>query len=194
MRSLPRILCCSLVVFSLLAGPLVRAEDQRLPAVHRVAILLKMLTYDQRLKLRCRTGIRIGVVGVSKNKDSMAVAQETFKAMEKGKGKQIEGLPLSVEMVPIQDPKDVWKAVDKKKLNILYLSPGLESMLKKISVFAQAKKILLISGEAAHLKSGAALGAVLRGEKPKILLHQKAAVAQGADFDVRMSRIVERID
>ena len=126
---MPRILCCSLVVFSLQAGPFVRAEDQRLPALPRVAILMKMLTYEHKLKLRCRTGIRIGIVGVSKDKDSMAVAQETFKAMEKGKGKRIEGLSLSVDMVSIQDPQDVWKAVDQKRLNILYLSPGLESML-----------------------------------------------------------------
>lgn len=189
-----RVLVSLVLVFSFFCGQLARAEDQRLPAVHRVAILLKMLTYDQRLKLRCRTGIRIGVIGVSKDKDSMAVANETYKAMEKGKGKRIEGLPLSVDMVEIKDSKDVWKAVDKNNLNILYLSPGLSGMLKKISGFAQAKKILLITGEAEHLQSGAALGAVLRGEKPKILLHQKAAVSQGADFDVRMSRIVERVD
>ena len=189
-----RVLVSLVLIFSFFCGQLARAEDQRLPVVHRVAILLKMLTYDQRLKLRCRTGIRIGVIGVSKDKDSMAVANETYKAMEKGKGKRIEGLPLSVDMVEIKDPKDVWKAVDKNNLNILYLSPGLSGMLEKISGFAQAKKILLITGEAEHLQSGAALGAVLRGEKPKILLHQKAAVSQGADFDVRMSRIVERVD
>ncbi len=182
------------LVLSLVYGPLARAEDQRLPAVHRVAILLKMLTYDKRLKLRCRMGIRIGVVGVSKNQDSMAVAQETFQAISKGKGKRIEGLPLSVEMVEITALQEVWQAVDQKKLNILYLSPGLGKMLEKISEFAKAKKILLITGEARHLKAGAALGAVLRGEKPKILLHQRAASGQGADFDVRMSRIVERVD
>lgn len=189
-----RVLVSLVLIFSFFYGQLARAEDQRLPAVHRVAILLKMLTYDQRLKLRCRKGIRIGVIGVSKDKDSMAVAQETFQAMEKGKGKRIEGLPLTVDMVEIKDTKDVWKAVDKKNLNILYLSPGLEGMLKKISGFAQAKKILLITGEAEHLQSGAALGAVMRGEKPKILLHQKAAASQGAEFDIRMSRIVERVD
>ena len=189
-----RVFCSLVLVFSLFYGQLARAEDQRLPAMHRVAILLKMLTYDQKLKLRCRNGIRIGVVGVSKNKDSMSVAEETFKAMQKGKGKRIEGLPLSVEMVEITGPQDVWKAVDQKKLNILYLSPGLGDMLKKISSFAQAKKILLITGEARHLQTGAALGAVLRGEKPKILLHQKAAASQGASFDIRMSRIVERVD
>lgn len=189
-----RVPCSLVLVFSLLYGALARAEDQRLPAVHRVAILLKMLTYDQRLKLRCRQGIRIGVLGVSKDSDSMAVAQETFQAISKGKGKKIEGLPLSVEMVEIKDPKDVWKAVDQKKLNILYLSPGLEKILEEIAGFARAKKILLITGEAEHLKSGAALGAVLRGGKPKILLHQKAAAGQGAAFDIRMSRIVERVD
>jgi hypothetical protein len=183
-----------LIALSLLFGRFARAEDQRLPAVHRVAILLKMLTYDQKLKLRCRGGIRVGIIGVAKDKDSMAVAQETFKAMEKGKGKRIEGLPLTVDMVEIADAKDVWKAVDKKKLNILYLSPGLGDMLKKISGFAKAKKILLITGESKHLQSGAALGAVLRGEKPKILLHGKAAASQGAEFDIRMSRIVERVD
>ena len=189
-----RVLGSLVLILSIFYGQLARAEDQRLPAMHRVAILLKMLTYDQKLKLRCRGGIRIGVIGVSKNKDSMSVAQETFQAMEKGKGKRIEGLPLSVDMVEITELKDVWKAVDHKKLNILYLSPGLGDMLDKISGFAKAKKILLITGEARHLKAGAALGAVLRGEKPKILLHQKAALSQGADFDIRMSRIVERVE
>jgi hypothetical protein len=191
---LGRVLGCILVLFSLLAVRVVRAEDQRLPAVHRVAILLKMLTYDQKLKLRCRKGIRIGVVGVSKDKDSMAVARDTFQAMEKGRGKRIEGLPLHVEMVSISNCKDVWQAVDEQKLNILYLSPGMGGMLKEISRFAKAKKVLLITGEAKYLKEGAALGVVLRGEKPRILLHQKASVSQGADFDVRMSRIVEKID
>jgi hypothetical protein len=189
-----RVFYCSVLILSLLSGRLVRADDQRLPAMHRVAILLKMLTYDKRLKLRCNEGIRIGVVGASKDRDSMAVAEETFKAMQKGKGKRIEGLVLSVEMVAIKDVQDVWKAVDKKSLNILYLSPGLDDMIAKIAGFAKAKKILLITGEAKHLKTGAALGVVLREEKPKILLHQKAASAQGADFDVRMSRIVERVD
>jgi hypothetical protein len=191
---LSRVLGSLVLIFSICCGQLARAEDQRVPAVHRVAFLLKMLTYDQKLKLRCRGGIRIGVVGVAKNKDSMTVAQETFKAMEKGKGKRIEGLPLTVDLVEIADAKDVWKAVDKKKLNILYLSPGMDDMLKKISGFAKAKKILLITGESQHLQAGAALGAVLRGEKPKILLHGKAAASQGAEFDIRMSRIVERVD
>lgn len=189
-----RVPCSLVLVLSLCCGPLARAEDQRLPAVHRVAILLKMLTYDQRLKLRCREGIRIGVLGVSRDKDSMAVAQETFQAISKRQNKRIEGLPLTVDLVEIKALDDLWKAVGQKKLNILYLSPGLGDMLEKVSGFARTNKILLITGEAGHLQSGAALGAVLRGEKPRILLHQKAATGQGADFDVRMSRIVERVD
>jgi hypothetical protein len=171
-----------------------RGEEKRMPAMHRTAILFKMLTYDQNLRVRCSSGVRIGVVGVKENQESMTMAQETLKAISAGKGKKIEGLLVHGEMVTASKPADIWRAVDSHRLNILYLSSGLDEMMDKIAEFAKLKKVLVVTGEAGYLKSGAALGIVLREGKPKILMHHKTATGQGAKFDLRITRIVERVD
>jgi len=149
--------------------------------------VLRELKLSQTDLVDKKTAVKVGRL-VAAEGILTGTVQETQDSIE------IYARLINTETSLIMEAKDVWKAVDQKKLNILYLSPGLGDMLNKISGFAKAKKILLITGESQHLKSGAALGAVLRGEKPKILLHGKAAASQGAEFDIRMSRIVERVD
>jgi len=182
------------VVLILTVGSGSRADDQRLPAMHRIAILFKMLTYDKNLKVRCRGGVRIGIVGLQGNDESLSVAKETLKAVSAGKTKKIEGLPIHAQLVEFRKPSDVWKAIDRSNLNILYLGPGLESHMKDIARFSAMKKILIVTGESKYMSSGAALGITLHEGKPRILMHYKTASAQGAKFDLRITRIVERVD
>jgi hypothetical protein len=51
--------------------------------------------------------------------------------------------------------------------------------------------VLLITGESQQVRAGAAVGAVLSDEKPKILLNLNAAAAQGARFDSRLFHLAE---
>lgn len=167
------------------------AADQRLPVKVRVAILFKTLTYDLNLKARCPRGLHIGVVGRLGNENSLSIAKETIAEIKANAGKKVKGLGISVEPVIVAGMEGIKKAVAEKEINMLYLSPGLSNMLGPIVKFAKQNKIVLLTGESELVQKGAAVGAVLRDKKPKILVHLRAASAQGAEFDARLLRLVE---
>jgi len=174
----------------LVSGPAAGA-DQRLPVKVRVAILFKTLTYDLNLKSRCPGGLRIGVVGRVGNESSLSIARETIEEIKANSGKKVKGLGISVEPVIVAGLEGIKKAVEEKEINLLYLSPGMTNLLDPIIKYAVKNKIVLLTGESEHVKKGAAVGAVLRDKKPKILVHLKLAGAQGAKFDARLLRLVE---
>lgn len=167
------------------------AGDKRLPVKTRVAILLKALTYDHNLKTRCSGGLRIGVVGMADNDASLKVANETLKEIKAKSTIKVSGLKISAELIIASAPADITNAVTAKKLNILYLSPHLKPMLNPIFKMARKKKILVLSGESGHARSGAAITAVMRETKPKILVNTESATGQGAALDARLLRLAE---
>jgi TonB family protein len=189
-HGVPFILACLTAL--LLLGPFrAEAQDQRLPVKTRVAILLKALTYDHNLKTRCPEGLRIGVIGMAGNEASLSVANETLAEIRENSGIKVSGLTISAELIAASALSDIKGAVASKRLNILYISPGLDPMLDSISRMAVKKKILTLSGEASHAQSGAAITAVLREQKPKILVNTEAATQQGATLDARLLRLAE---
>ena len=188
-RVLPLAIFALLLLVSYPAG----AADKRLPVKVRMAILFKTLTYDLNLKTRCPRGLHIGVVGRLGNESSMSIAKETIAEIKANAGKKVKGLGITVEPVIVAGMEGIKKAVEDKEINLLYLSPGLSNMLEPIIKFAKQKKIVLLTGESEQVQKGVAVGAVLRDKKPKILVHVKAASAQGAKFDARLLRLIEII-
>lgn len=181
-----------LVLLSVLCGPgPAGATDERLPAKVRVAILFKTLTYDHNLKSRCPNGLRIGVVSLSNNQVSLTVANETVSEIKANAGKKVKGLGISVVPLPVDNLAGLKTAISSNNVNTLYLAPGLAGLVEPILDFAKQNKILVLTGEAEYVRAGAAIGAVLRNQKPKILVHLKSAGNQGAKLDARLLRLVE---
>ncbi len=186
-----RILPSAIAAVIILASPTAGAADQRLPVKVRMAILFKTLTYDLNLKSRCPKGLNIGVVSRAGSESSTSVARETIEEIKANAGKKVKGLGISVMPLMVSGMDGVRRAVEEHDLNMLYLSPGISSLLEPIIKYAKQKNIVLLTGESEYVKAGAAVGAVLRDKKPKILVHLRAAGDQGAKFDARLLRLVE---
>lgn len=182
----------SWVLGMLLVLPAVaRGDDDRLPVKLRVAILFKALSYDRNLEKRCPGGLRIGVVGLASNGESVAVARETAGAISASAIRKVKGLSIRAEVLEVDGAAAVRTAVKQKNLNTLYLGPGLGAQLEGILRLAREQKILVMSGETDHVQAGVALGVVQRDRKPRILVHTRAASGQGASFDARLLRLAE---
>ena len=175
----------------LMLPAVVRGGDERLPVKLRVAILFKTLSYDRNLEKRCPDGLRIGVVGLASSSESLADARETAGEIGASNIRRVKGLSIHAEVLEIDRAAAVRTAVEQKKLNALYLGPGLAAELEGILRMAREQKILVMSGETDYVQAGVALGVVLRGRKPKILVHSRAASEQGASFDARLLRLAE---
>jgi len=190
-RHIPYIVAVPISLFLLLNTIPVRAADKRLPVRTRVAILLKALTYDHNLKSRCSGGLRIGVIGLAGDDTSLSIAKETFKEIMGKSAIKVSGLKITAELITASAPADIANAVSSKNLNLLYLSPRLKPMLNAVFKLARKKKILVLSGESGHAQSGAAITAIMRDTKPKILVNAESAAWQGAALDARLLRLAE---
>ena len=173
----------------LLVGGMAYAES--LPADRLAKILLKSLTYDRNLKLRSEGGVRIGVVSLASDAGSAGAGAALLKEIQRFQGKKVKGLPLSVEGLEVQEASEVFRAVDEKKLNVLFLTPGCDPLLSKVVGLAKVKKVLIFSGDAKLAKAGAAIGISQQDGKPKITVNLSAAKEQGADLDDKLLKLAE---
>lgn len=170
-----------------------RADATRLPPPLRVAIILKALTYDQAIA-RHKTGeVRVGVVAIKGDAASEEVGNTTLAEIGRLKSRRIAGLKLTSVAVTVRRGDDVVAALRQAKVNVVYLSLGGEAFARPLSDMARRGKVLIVSGEEEHAKSPAGLVAVLRGQKPKIIVNLSVARGQGAQFDARLLRLADVI-
>jgi len=128
---------------------------------------------------------------LSGDEASQSVAKETHAAIAASSGKKIKGLSIASEVVVAGGLDEVRQALQDRKINTLYLSPGWERHLPGLLALAKEKQVLMLTGESAQVRAGVALGVVQRDNKPKILVHLESATAEGAKFDVRLLKLAE---
>jgi hypothetical protein len=184
-----------LIVLGLWSLAPVRAQaDENLPAKLRVAVLFKTLTYDHKLESSRPSGLKIGVVMLAGNSASVQEGEATLEAMRTFGDKKVKGLALSVEPLLVGGGAELEQAVGARGCNALYLSPNLGELADRAIALGKARGLVVLTGEAAHVKKGAAIGAVQRAGKPQILVNLKAAATQGAEMDSRLLRFVEVVE
>jgi hypothetical protein len=88
---------------------------------------------------------------------------------------------------------DVAAALTSAKANVCCVSPGVEALAAPIAGLARREKMLVVSGEESHARGLAGFVAVLRGQRPKIIVNLGEARAQGAQLDARWLRLAEVI-
>ena len=170
------------------------SADDSLPAKVRITVLMTILSYDTNLKANRPDGLRIGVLCRSGNENSLKHAQDTLSAFSDVSSKKVKGLSIWVERLEAKNTAEVSQAVSKSKLNVLYISPGSDDLIKPVLELARDKKLLTLTGDAKLVKRGVAIGVVKRNNKPKIMVNMQAIAAQGGKLSSRMLRLVELVE
>jgi hypothetical protein len=167
------------------------SKNGAVPHDVRVAVLFKVLTYDKNLKTRSLGKVRIGIVSLQENARSQSDARKMMQAIHASPNRTIKGLPILATSIVLPNAEDLAQQIDKHDLNHVYLSPGLDAILPAVLVTARRESIPLLTGEETYVRAGAALGVVLRNNRPRILIHAEGAKAQGAQFDARVLRLAD---
>ena len=171
---------------------LTNAQAAQVPAKLAVRILYKALSYDQKLVERCPKGLRIAVVALPDNPQSIAEAKAMLAALQGVSSMRVKGLPIQAELLLASSTDELKKLAISSKINTLYLtegwSPGAQKMIVK---FSKIKHWLLLSRTREHIKNGVSLGVYVKNGKPKIAIHARAAIELGAKFDSGLLRISE---
>jgi hypothetical protein len=168
------------------------ARDRRLPARLRLVILFKALTYDRHLT-RQRGKLVVGIVCDKTSSASRALGYETAAELSRMAGKRVKGLKLRHSLLSVKDGKSLTKRLTEHGINVIYLSTEVGRLLPRLRALARERGLLIISGEAAHIRQGASLAVVQRGTKPRILINLTVAREQGASFDARLLNLSDVI-
>jgi len=167
-------------------------QDRRLPVKIRLSILLRALAYDRNLA-KARTAVDVGVLCLKDDKNSEEIGRQVTNQLKAFVGHRISGMKISVTSIVVGDGETLERTVKAKDINIIYTSAGTDRFFSKIRSLAASRKILVVSGEPHHVRKGAAVVVVQRGEKPRIIVNLKNSKKQGADFDSRLLQLSDVI-
>ncbi|MGB8952096.1 MAG: YfiR family protein [Candidatus Aminicenantales bacterium] len=173
------------------------AQGSYLPVSIQYQLMLKILTFDRNLKIRGENEIMLGIVYRGTWEASSEAKDELVKAMEAAFPRQIDGIPIRYTVVEMRDKNSFAQSVEQNKVNLLYITPLSSDDLKAILSVCRAKRIPTVTGTAAFVENGVAVGFRKMGEKSEILINLSAARDQGFNFSSRLlhlAKIFGRLD
>lgn len=165
------------------------AEDQPLPANLLVALLFKSLGFDKSIAARGADGFIVGIACKAGDAAELTKAREIAALVPEAVGKLVKDAGTKVEIVELKDAQDV--APLNQKFDVVYLATGKVEIAKAVIAFSRANGVLVLTGDPEYVRLGAALGAVLRDQRPKLFVNLEGARAQGSDFDFRLVKLAE---
>jgi len=105
----------------------------------------------------------------------------------------VQGLRLSVVTTGYKDAADLTAWLAQKKVQVLYVVPGLSKELEGIRDVCVERKIVSVTPVRAFVERGLVAGIVLKGDRARILVNLPAAVAAGMDLDPKLLELSEII-
>ncbi len=159
----------------------------------QAGIIARMLSYDRSLKTRVGTGVDVAVVFKPSNAASSKAQADVVAAFKALEPHTVQGLPLTTVAHAFKDPAALADWASRESIDILYIAPGLDSDVDAIRGVARDKKLVTISPVRALVERGLALGVVVKGDTPRILVNMPVAQTAGVDLDPKLLQLCEVI-
>jgi hypothetical protein len=172
-------------------GMAAAVTETAVPPALQANILVRILAYDRALKTRSGEAVNIGIVFKSSDQASTRSQEEMLGAFASVEPRTVQGLPLSAVGHPFKDRADLAAWAAKGKIGVLYVAPGLGDEIEAIREASKERKLLTVSPVRSWVERGLAVGVVLKGAKPGILVNLPASESAGADLDPKLLQLAE---
>lgn len=162
------------------------------PAPLRSAIIVRCAGYERTFAERSGDAV-LGVLAAKSGTsahDGHEMAAVLGKLLSDGR---IAGRKIRVVSLEHQSSATTLEALKNEKVEIVYISKGLEDIVSSIPAQEGAVRRIIVCASGADVALGCTLGVELDGSKPQLVLNLKQAAAAGLRFDpslLRLARIV----
>jgi hypothetical protein len=178
---------------ALLAPSRARAEDVPVPVPLQIKLLVKVAGYDKNLPPRAGDKVKVAVVARAGNADAQRAAG--LAQSELGGVKEIAGLPVEVIAVPFTSAADLKAAIQKQRLAVVYLAPGLAAAeLDALARALDGVDVLTAAAVPANVERGVVLGFDLVSGKPKLVVHLPQAKRQKVSLSADVLKLAKVIE
>ncbi len=154
-----------------------------LPLDEQVPTFLKALAYDRNLHEKARGDILIGLLYVPSDVESEAAARNVAKLIAACPMKAIGDLPVFYRLIPYKDKGDLAAVIAEEWVDVLYLSPGVSSLLDSVLAVTSASKVLSVTGVTDYVSRGVTLGLGARNGHAEMIVNLPSAANEGSQFE-----------
>ncbi len=154
---------------------------------------MRMLGYDRSLRSRAGPSVDIAVVFKAADKGSTRWHEEMLRAFEALQPQTIQGLGFSVLAHPYKDEPGLSDFVNRKGVDVVYLTPGLEGELPAVRAVCRERKLTSIGAVRTAVEQGIAVAVVAKGDSPHLLVNLPAAQAVGMELNSKLLQLAEVI-
>jgi len=168
-----------------------RGAEPVVPAELQANILLRMLGYERSLRARAGPAVGIAIVYKAGDKSSVRAQEAMGRAFDALQPQTVQSLSFVVLPHAYKDAAELADFVEKKGVDALYVTGGLEPELETLRGLCQQKKIVSIGATREAVEKGMAVAVVARGDSPRILVNLPASHALGMDLDPKLLQLAE---
>jgi hypothetical protein len=170
-----------------------RAQAMELPVEVQIPIFLKLLTFDRNLTTTAGTELVIAVLYQGGNRESQAVSRQVDVELRKA-SRMFEGLTTRVLAIDLEREGDLAARLRHDSVKAMYIGPLRAVDLRALLRASRAAQVRSFSGVGRFVTQGVAMGAILRGDLPEIVINLPAAREEGADYPaqvLKLARVIE---
>jgi hypothetical protein len=155
-------------------------------APRQVALIKKVAEYDYNAKHRS-PAIRVGIVFLPTVAESVSAKDQIAAALTQAERDQSPRTsdPYAHVVLPYSSADDLARALDRDNVNVLYVTPGLDSVLADILRVSRARKILSMTGQPSYVDKGVTVGFGAEQNYFYCTVNLHAMRQEGTDFDGR---------
>jgi YfiR/HmsC-like len=183
-------LCAALLSAAL---PVVSAaEDLALPAEVEAKLSASVAGYERTMAARASDRVVIAIITNPSDRDSTRAAlqlQQGFSEVDR-----IGKLPHEEFILPWTGGVALTEACVRRKVNIVFISTGLDHAIEPVVKTLERLGVLTIAGSLPYVMKGVVLGFDLVSGRPKVVINLTMAKKQGLEFRadlLRLARVVE---
>lgn len=170
------------------------AQKMPLPIEHQFQTMLKVVAYESRLNAPDVNEINIGVIYVD-NPVSANTKADFMKIFQTLPVQAIGQKKLNVIEIYLQDMEQLKQIIAQKNINVLYITPGMDSYLKPLKDLTVEKSLVTITGVPEYVNSHFIMvGLNVENQKPKILVNMELSKMSGAKFSANFLKFCDLIN
>jgi hypothetical protein len=169
-----------------MAIPSLAAQEVPVPVRVQVPLLLRIMSFDRNLAQRRTGDLVIAVLYQSRNRTSMAIAEEVTRTLGSLAGTEAVGIDLD-------NVVDLRAARAQSRGLVLYVSPLRGVEISRIVGVSREAGVTTVTGVPRYVEEGIAIGLDLKAERPEIVVNLAGARAEGADFTAQLLKLARLV-
>lgn len=166
--------------------PSLGAQEVPVPVRVQVPLLLRIMSFDRNLAQRRAGDLVVAVLYQSRNRTSMAIAEEVTRLLGSLPGTEAVGIDLD-------KVTDLRAALTDSRGRVLYVSPLRGVEISGIVGASRQAGVTTVTGVPRYVDEGIAIGLDLKAERPEIVVNLEGARAEGADFTAQLLKLARLV-